>query len=101
MRTLTILTVLALVSPTMAQSFLGKRESAWLKELQDGQDKERRSAAFALGKVGPVSNSALAALVAVLKDNDAAVRDAAAYALGEIAEARDADRVWQRAGQEL
>jgi HEAT repeat protein len=102
MRTLLLSMVLVLVAPAAwGQSFLGKREAAWLSELQEGQGKERRSAAFALGKLGPISNNALTALIAALKDNDAAVRDAAAYALGEIAEARDAERVWQRAGKEL
>jgi HEAT repeat protein len=101
MRTLYLPIVLVLVAPAAwGQSFLGKREAAWLKELQEGQGKERRSAAFALGKLGPVSNGALTALISALKDSDAGVRDAAAFALGEIGEARD-DRVWQRAGDEL
>ncbi len=102
MRTSFLLVVLVLVAPNApGQSFLGKSESAWLKELQAGQGKERRSAAFALGKLGSVSNTALAALVSALKDDDAAVRDAAAYALGEISETRDPDRVRQRASEEL
>src|SRR5689334_13430061 len=102
MRTLLLPVALALFVPAIqGQSFLGKREAAWLKELQEGQGKDRRSAAFALGKLGPVSDNVLAALVTALKDRDAAVRDAAAFALGEIAEGREADRVQRRAGQEL
>ncbi len=102
MRTLIPLLVLILAAPAApAQSFLGKREEHWLKELKDGQGKERRSAAYALGKIGSVSNAALTALVSALKDSDGTLRDAAAYALGEIAEARDPERVWRLAGPEL
>ncbi len=83
------------------QNYLGKREDAWLKELKEGDAKQRRAAAAALGKIGQASNPALAGLVTALGDGEASVRDGAAFALGEIAVAGDADRVRVRAVQPL
>lgn len=73
------------VSPLQAQEFLGKNAAEWTAQLSAKQPGARRGAAFALGKLG--SNGALAAseLVKMLKtDADASVREAAAFALGDI-----------------
>jgi HEAT repeat protein len=69
-----------------AQStFLGKDRGDWQKELDSGDAKVRRGAAFALGKLG--RNAALSSPILagrLQKDPDASVREAAAFALGEI-----------------
>lgn len=64
--------------------FLGKSADHWMGELESGKDDSRRSAAFALGKIGSAA-AAPALKRAVLTDGSPKVRDAAAYALGEIA----------------
>ena len=48
-----LLVVFVLVgAPFFGQTYLGKADDAWLKQFRDGDGKERRSAAFALGKIG-------------------------------------------------
>src|SRR5579862_1122304 len=95
------LLILALIpSLASAQTFLGKADSVWLKELQQGDAKQRRSAAFALGRIGRAALDVLQSLTAALQDGDGAVRDSAAFALAQIAE-HNADRVWQHAGDDL
>jgi HEAT repeat protein len=65
--------------------FLGKEITKWIKELSDAKPEVRRSAAFALGKAGSKAAFAVPSLLRVLKeDKDAGVREAVAYALGEI-----------------
>jgi HEAT repeat protein len=67
------------------QTFLGKDTAAWEKILNDSQDaRQRRNAAFALGKLGSGAEPALPSLKKHLKGDDARVREAAAVALGEI-----------------
>ncbi len=74
------------VSSLHAQQFLGKTLNEWTTQLKTSNDaKQRRNAAFALGKMG---NRALAALPALKsaysKERDAKVRDAIIYGMGEI-----------------
>ncbi len=66
--------------------FLAKSAGEWVAQLKTNTDaKQRRHAAFALGKLG---NRAFAALpdmkVAFGKEKDAKVREALVYAMGEI-----------------
>jgi HEAT repeat protein len=69
-----------------AQTFLGKDASAWERVLNESKNaKQRRNAAFSLGKLGSAAASALPSLKKHLKDDDAKeVREAAAFALGDI-----------------
>jgi HEAT repeat protein len=68
-----------------AQAFLGKPLEDWKKNLDPGKTPaERRSAAFALGKIGAPAQDALGGLTGRLSDDDAGVREAAAFAIGEI-----------------
>lgn len=78
---------LAMTAPLHAQrTFLSKDAAAWVKELAGAGEATRRSAAFALGKLGGEAVAALPALKhALAKDSSAKVREAAAVALGEIA----------------
>jgi HEAT repeat protein len=55
--------------------------------LKDQDATVRRSAAFALARIGPEAKEAAPALIVALKDQDAAVRRSAAEALGQIATA--------------
>lgn len=93
--------LLGAVLPARAGTdFLGKSAARWEKELADPKPEVRRGAAFALGKCGAAS--AVPALVRALDDADAAVRDTAAYALGEIAaERKDRALLWRDAGGAL
>src|SRR6516165_3215507 len=60
----------------------GKPVSHWVDTLKSGPDaRERKKAAFELGNVGPTDPSAQPALIAALKDRDAAARCAAIAAL--------------------
>lgn len=55
-----------------------------IKQLQDGNSDERRTAATALGEGGAQSKAAVPALIKALKDRDTFVRRFSARALGEI-----------------
>src|SRR5579872_6597169 len=66
------------------QSFLGKPMKTWVAELSSPDAAVRRSAAFALGKIGSAASSEVSGLVGALKDDNAGVRDRAAAALGDI-----------------
>src|SRR5688500_16411920 len=69
-----------------AQTFLTKDASAWAAEVSASAEARRRSAAFALGKLGSTAYDAVPALRrAMQKDQSPKVREAAAFALGEIA----------------
>jgi HEAT repeat protein len=67
-----------------AQNFLGKPREQWQTELASRDATLRRSAAFALGKLGAQAAPAVRDLRRALNDPDPTVADAAAYALGEI-----------------
>jgi HEAT repeat protein len=73
-----------LPAPAESQSFLGKPMQQWLGDLGSKSPPQRRSAAFALGKMGKDAKDALGELAGRLKDDDAGVREAAAFAIGEI-----------------
>jgi HEAT repeat protein len=65
--------------------FLGKTADKWLEDLNKDDARLRRNAAFALGKMGSGADMAQSALTRVLQmDSSETVREAAAYALGEI-----------------
>lgn len=84
--------------------FLGKSAESWQGELNDANAKVRRSAAFALGRIGEDARSAAPALARrLLQDSDAGVRDMAAAALGDIARALkdDAGDLWREASGTL
>ncbi len=88
----------------LGQSFLGKRLPEWLAGLDSRDAAVRRSAAFALGKLGPDGYRGVPGLVRRLgQDPDAGVREAAAAALGDVAAAtRGGGRaLWGDAGAAL
>jgi HEAT repeat protein len=105
-RTVIALAVLAALAggAASAQSFLGKRLPEWLAGLDSRDASVRRSAAFALGKMGPDGYRGVPGLVRRLgQDSDAGVREAAAAALGDVATAmRGGGRaLWGDAGAAL
>jgi HEAT repeat protein len=81
-----------------APMFLGKPLDRWRNELNDSKPKVRRSAAFALGRMGFSAREAVPDLVRRLQtDTEASVRDMAASALGDIAKVMPSDRaLWDR-----
>jgi HEAT repeat protein len=73
------------VSPAQGPQYLGKSLDAWAKELDSKDPVSRRSAAFALGKMGGRAGDYLAPLLKLLREDAvASVRQAAAHAVGEI-----------------
>jgi len=65
--------------------FLGKPAPKWLGDLDSKEAPVRRNAAFALGKMGGGADQAVAPLARLVQgDPSASVREAAAFALGEI-----------------
>ncbi len=78
--------------PAQGQTFLGKPVEQWLAGLDAKTTQERRNAAFALGKMGKDAQHAVKYLTARLDDPDRAVREAAAFAIGEICLAA---KVWR------
>ncbi len=79
--------LLSLATPSFARSadFLGKSAADWASDLTNKKPDIRRSAAFALGKIGNDAESHLPQLAALVqKDPDAGVREAAAAAIGEV-----------------
>ena len=61
---------------------------ALITALGDADEGVRRSAAEALGRIGPAAAEAVPALITALGDADAEVRRSAAEALGRIGPAR-------------
>jgi HEAT repeat protein len=91
------------VSASQAGSsqFLGKSVDAWQRELSHRDASVRRSAAFALGRMGEEARGAVSQLVRRLQqDSDAGVRDMAASAIGDIARALKDNNsaVWRKSG---
>jgi HEAT repeat protein len=64
--------------PTLAG---GKPLSHWLEALKDPDAKQRKTAVFKLGNVGPGEPEIIPALVEMLKDRDAGVRGETILAL--------------------
>ncbi len=62
----------------------GQNVSELLKDLNDQRALVRRSAARALGSLGPEAKAAVPALIEALKDEDSGVRASAARALDKI-----------------
>jgi HEAT repeat protein len=84
--------------------FLGKSVDAWRKELNNPNASVRRSAAFALGRMGEDANGTVTQLVRRLQeDTDAGVRDMAASAIGDIARALKDNNasVWRKSSGTL
>jgi HEAT repeat protein len=72
-------------APLCAQSFLGKSTLTWTQELERPEESARRNAAYALGKLGSQAAQSIPNLLERLqKDSSPKVREAAAFALGEI-----------------
>lgn len=68
-----------------AQTFLGKGPIVWSEKLTSSDAAERRNGAFALGKLGEFGKGSMPQLILALKqDSDPAVKEAAAFAIGEI-----------------
>jgi HEAT repeat protein len=79
-----ILTSLTAIDVASAQ-FLGRSVSEWTRDLDSGEERVRRNAAFALGKLGSAALPAVPELQRTLTgDASPKVREAAAFALGEI-----------------
>ena len=78
--------MLAPAADLHAQKFLKKDAASWVQDLGAQADEgPRRNAAFALGKMGSFAADAVPALKRALeKDPSPKVREAAAFALGEI-----------------
>jgi HEAT repeat protein len=81
--------LLALASSVAAQNarveFLGKSADKWLSDLNSGEPRVRRNAAFALGKLGSGAETGIGPLARLVQmDPSPAVREAAAFSLGEI-----------------
>lgn len=79
-----------LTPPASAQtdSFLGKPLAHWTRQLRDKGPKARRSAAFALGRIGPTALGSGGELLRLVEaDPDPEVRDMAASALGDMVKA--------------
>jgi HEAT repeat protein len=81
-----ILAILFIASSAFTQQpvVLGKPLKIWTSQLFGADAKNRRNAAFALGRAGPAAVAAVPNLVNALHDPEATVREAAAFALGEI-----------------
>ena len=76
-------------APAQEAKFLDKDPYYWIEQLDSPSPRARRSGAFALGKLGTAAftHRGIEPLAARIgeQESDADVRDAAAYALGEIA----------------
>ncbi len=99
----TLLLMLIGSSLLNAAEFLGKSRDQWEADLDSPDATVRRSAAFALGKMGSSARLAIDVLVRRLNDPSPVVREMVAHALGEIAQASlfDAKSVWATAGEAL
>lgn len=104
-RLLVIAGCLVSLNLTTAQAgtsiFLGKSLDAWRRELSNKDAAVRRSAAFALGRMGDSARGAVPQLVQRLQqDKDAGVRDMSASAIGAIAResASNNEEAWKQSG---
>src|SRR5262245_50047283 len=99
--------VAAVSAPGQSASFLGKSADEWGKELEDRKASatRRRSAAFALGRLGENGYRYVGPLArAVREDGDPGVRETSAAAVAEIVLAstgRDLAHLWDHAGPGL
>jgi HEAT repeat protein len=83
---LSAILVICLGPKLQAQAFLGKTADGWAKQLSTSDDaKLRRSAAFALGKMGSRAVKALPAMkTRYASEKEVKVREALLFAMGEI-----------------
>jgi HEAT repeat protein len=93
-------------APAETDSFLGKPLSHWTTALGAKDARTRRSAAFALGRIGRQaigSASELVRLIDADREPEADVRDMAATALGDLVKAAPgaAGDLWPQAGPAL
>jgi HEAT repeat protein len=99
--------VVSLAAPaawSQPDSFLGKPLSQWAGDLQDKDPQVRRSAAFALGRIGAPGMTYAADLVRLARsDSEATVREMAVCAIGDMARAApgSATDLWTEAGPVL
>jgi HEAT repeat protein len=102
---LIFLAATALPSTCRAQdgSFLDRPVRAWEHDLSDTNAAIRKSAAFALGRIGGPALTAAPEIAKCLADPDAGVRAAAAEALGDIVLALHGGgiSIWEAAGPAL
>jgi HEAT repeat protein len=108
MRRLLLVGVVALLAaapaPCQGLHFLGKPAAQWARELSDPAPAVRRSAAFALGRLGAASAGSVSDLVARLReDADPGVREAAAAAVGDVVKSLKGGNapLWAEAGPVL
>ena len=111
MRRVFVLTLLAstvLLASGFARgpTFLDRPLDAWMSDLSDPNPEVRRGAAFALGKIGAEDadpQEVVDALTHSLHDKEAAVRDFAASALGDLLDAFPEGRqlFWAKTGPAL
>jgi HEAT repeat protein len=93
-----------LAMPASAADFLGKSANQWGGQLSSPSAETRRSAAFALGKIGVDSRSEFDKLIRLIaSEKDAAVKEVATAAVGDIAIAMgDAAKLyWATSSQAL
>lgn len=86
------------------QKFLDRSMNDWMNDLKQGAPEARRSAAFALGKLGEgAPEFVIDALTHSLRDKDAVVRDFAASSLGDVLTALgdQARPYWDKVGPVL
>jgi len=87
-RSISIALTFCLVAATAGaqEKFLNKPADAWIKQLTTSTDaKQRRNAAYALGKMGGRAYAHISEMQAVFtKEPDAKVRDTLLYGMGEI-----------------
>jgi HEAT repeat protein len=92
-------------APAQSPSFLDKPMRRWLEDLKPNNPATvRRSAAFALGRMGDDAWFAVGDLASLLRnDPDAGVRETAATAIGDILVNFQGDLVpsWDKAGADL
>jgi HEAT repeat protein len=94
---------LALDARGQTTAFLGRPANQWTRELADQRPATRRSAAFALGRIGSAALPATPELANCLHDSDASVRAMSAEALGDIVLALHGGglSIWEAAGPAL
>jgi HEAT repeat protein len=83
-----VLTTAPSFGQTVVPKFLGQDVFQWGDKLGDGNAQVRRSAAFALGKLGQASSVQLGKMLEAFgRENDSGVKEAIAFAIGEICKA--------------
>src|SRR5262245_51328408 len=76
--------VMSANQPPPEPRFHNRPLSAWAGQLRHPEPRQRRQAAYALGRIGPPAQDAVPALIAALRDGDSEVRWQVTQALGRI-----------------